>query len=97
MTKFFSVLFLSLLFLNTQLTFAVQTVENNTKNTQEYSEEDFDFTSKSNYITDEQLQAAQEIDEIEDKSSFGAKIINSSHFSSSTATKTYIPINKVGK
>ena len=97
MTKIFSILFLGLLFLNTQLTFAAETAENKAKNIQEYSEEDFDFTSKSNYITDEQLQAAQEIDEIEEKSTFGTKIINSSHFSSSTATKTYIPINKVGK
>ncbi len=96
MARLFSILFLGLLFLNAQLTFAQQTA-NETKSIQEYTEEDFDFTSKSNYITDEQLQAAQEIDEIEDKSSFGDKIINSSHFSSNTATKTYIPINKVGK
>ena len=70
--------------------------------TEEYYEmnansEDFNFSNTTNYLTDEQLQDAQEIHEIEDKSSWLDKIINSSHFSSQTATKTYIPINKVQK
>ena len=70
-------------------------------NTQEYYEmnanSDINFSDGANYMTDEQLQDAQEIDEIDDKSSWIDKIINSSHFSSKTATKTYIPINKVQK
>ncbi len=69
--------------------------------TQEYYEmnadSDFNFSDSSNYLTDEQLEDAQKIDEIEDKPSWLDKIINSSHFSSKTATKTYIPINKVQK
>lgn len=69
--------------------------------TQEYYEmnadSDFSFSDSSNYLTDEQLEDAQKIDEIEDKPSWLDKIINSSHFSSKTATKTYIPINKVQK
>ena len=70
--------------------------------TQEYYEmnamdEDFDFSNSQQYLTEEQLQDAQEIDNIDDNSGFWAKIINSSHFSSGTATKTYIPINKVQK
>ena len=69
--------------------------------TQEYynmnANQDFNFSDSSNYLTDEQLQDAQEINEIDDKSSWLDKIINSSHFSSKTATKTYIPINKVQK
>ena len=69
--------------------------------TQEYYEmnadSDFNFSDGANYLTDEQLQDAQEIDQIDDKSSFIDKIINSSHFSSKTATKTYIPVNKVQK
>lgn len=70
--------------------------------TQEYEEMnaasvDFNFSDAANYLTDEQLQDAQEIDQIDDKSSWIDKIINSSHFSSKTATKTYIPINKVQK
>ena len=95
MKKIYSIFFLTLLFLNSQIIFAQQETLN--KPFESYTEEDFDFTSKSNYINDEQLQAAQEINEIEDNSSFWSKIINSSHFSPNTATKTYIPINKVGK
>ena len=71
-------------------------------NTPEYdqkfsSEEEFDFTKNTQYLTDEQLKDAEEVDNIDDKAGFWAKIINSSHFSPSTATKTYIPIHKVGK
>lgn len=69
--------------------------------TQEYYEmnadTDFNFSDSASYLTDEQIQDAQEIHEIDDKSSWLDKIINSSHFSSQTATKTYIPINKVQK
>ncbi len=60
------------------------------------TEADFNFNDSSYYLTDEQLQEAKEVDDIDDKSAgFLQKIINSSHFSSGTATKTYIPINKV--
>ena len=69
--------------------------------TQEYydtkADWNFNFSEASSYLTEEQLQEAQEVNEIDDKSSWLDKIINSSHFSSKTATKTYIPINKVGK
>jgi len=58
--------------------------------------ENYDFNN-SYYMTEEQLQDAKEVDDIEHKVGFWQKIINSSHFSSDTATKTYIPINKVGK
>ena len=93
MIKFISLLFLALLTLNFQMVYAA-----NVSNTNETAiEEEFDFTKNSQYLTDEQIQAAQEVHDIEDKSGFDAKIINSSHFSSNTATKTYIPINKVQK
>ena len=59
-------------------------------------EEEYDFNS-SYYLTEEQIQDAKEVDDIEHKVGFWEKIVNSSHFSSNTATKTYIPINKVGK
>ena len=72
-----------------------ETPETQVKYQQEYSEDDFNFVDSSEYLTDEQLQEAQEINEIDDNAGFWAKIINSSHFSSGTATKTYIPINKV--
>lgn len=72
-----------------------ETPETQVKYQQELSDDDFNFVDSSNYLTDEQLQEAQEINEIDDNAGFWAKIINSSHFSSGTATKTYIPINKV--
>lgn len=59
--------------------------------------QDFNFAESSNYLTDEQLEDAQKINEVDEKHSWLEKIINSSHFSSKTATKTYIPINKVQK
>jgi pantothenate synthetase len=68
--------------------------------TQEYYEmsaadENFDFSSTNQYLTEEQLQDAQEIDEIDDKSGFWAKVINSGHFSSTTATKTYYMVHTI--
>ena len=72
-----------------------ETPETKVKFQHEMTEDDFNFVDSSSYLTDEQLQEAQEINEIDDNAGFWAKIINSSHFSSGTATKTYIPINKV--
>ena len=99
MNKIFSILLLGLLTLNLTV-FAKDRIAP-VAHTQEYYEMnangDFNFSDSANYLTDEQLQDAQEINEIDDKSSWLDKIINSSHFSSKTATKTYIPINKVQK
>ena len=99
MNKIFSIFLLGLLTLNLSV-FAKDRIAP-VAHTQEYYEMnadgDFNFSDSANYLTDEQLQDAQEIHEIDDKSSWLDKIINSSHFSSKTATKTYIPINKVGK
>lgn len=97
---------LSLLLLSALLTLNLNVIAKDRispmTHTDEYYEmnansQDFNFTDSSNYLTDEQLQDAQEVNEIDDKSSWLDKIINSSHFSSKTATKTYIPINKVQK
>ena len=100
MKKITSILLLGLLALNLSV-FAKDRIAP-VAHTQEYydmnaSSEDFNFSNSSNYLTDEQLQDAQEIHEIDDKSSWIDRIINSSHFSPTTATKTYIPINKVQK
>ncbi len=95
MTKLFTVMFLALLTLSFQMSFAKDVEINYDDEAQ--VEEEYDFMDNSQYLTDEQLQDAKEIDDIDDKSGFEAKIINSSHFSSGTATKTYIPINKVQK
>ncbi len=93
---FSSVLISTLLFIAVQTTFAneVPYPYDKSQNTYDVSDE-YNFTDSSYYLTDEQLQDAQEIDEIDDKSSFEAKVINSSHFSSGTATRTWIPINKI--
>ena len=57
--------------------------------------EDSNFEDNSHYISDEQLQDAKEIEVIDNNTSFWSRVINSGHFSSDTATKTYIPINKI--
>ena len=100
MKKITSILLLGFLTLNLSV-FAKDRIAP-VAHTQEYYEmnandENFDFTDTEQYLSDEQLQDAQEIHDIEDNSGFWAKIINSSHFSSGTATKTYIPINKIQK
>ncbi|MBQ7287650.1 MAG: hypothetical protein IJW73_07820 [Candidatus Gastranaerophilales bacterium] len=100
MKKIACILFFGLLTLNLSV-FAKDRISP-VAHTQEYydmnaMDEDFDFSNTQQYLTEEQLQEAQEIDNIDDNSGFWAKIINSSHFSPNTATKTYIPINKVGK
>ncbi len=56
---------------------------------------DFNFENNSFYISDEQLEDAKAIDTVEDKANIDTRIIDSSHFSSGTATKTYRPLNKV--
>ena len=91
-----SVIFFSLLLLSCQNVFAVNEKHAITPN--DFSSEDeFNFNDNSYYITDEQLQDAQEIDVIENKTDLRTKIIDSGHFTSDTATKTYIPINKIQK
>ena len=60
-----------------------------------------DFDDSSFYISDEQVQEMNatdddtDINRIEDKTTFTQKVINSGHFSSTTATKTWIPLNRV--
>lgn len=88
--KKITLLFLSVLVLGFQASFAVE--EN-----KDVDLDDFNFDYNSSYITDEQLQEAQEINTIENKTDFRTKVINSGHFFSDTATKTYIPINKIQK
>ena len=53
------------------------------------------YDENSYNISDEQLQDTKEIEVIDNSSSFWSKVINSGHFSSNTATKTYIPIRKI--
>ncbi len=98
MLKFISFSLFCLLCLSPLTVSAKETAAQNAKQAPkaDYSQvdENFDFSENSYNISDEQLEDAKNIDKIEDDSSFLQKIINSSHFSSGTATKTYIPINK---
>ncbi len=105
MIRLISVLLFGLLVMSTSVSFAneknpASETNANAQQTDNFSEQvfdedDFNFNDVSNYLTEEQLQEAQEINEIEEKSSFSSKIIDSGHFTSETASKTYIPINKV--
>lgn len=96
MTKIISLLILALFITNTQFVLANTTNNTETKANQvkTIAEEGYDFENNSFYISDEQLQQVEEMNEPEEKTTLDVKIINSSHFSSGTATKTYIPINK---
>ncbi len=57
---------------------------------------EYNFEDNSYNVSDEQLQntSSENILEKDSKVSFWSKVINSSHFSSNTATKTWIPVNK---
>lgn len=99
MNKTISLLLFGLLVINASV-YAKEKISP-VNHTQEYYETNVDWNnydfSNSSYLTEEQLQEAQEVNDIDDKSSFIDKIINSSHFMPDTATKTYIPINKIQK
>lgn len=102
-TKIFTLLLFSSLFLNFQVIAApTESAATDVKKATDAQEntynvnDDFNFNDSSYYVTDEQLEAAKSIDKIDDDNAgFLQKLINSSHFSSDTATKTWIPINKV--
>ena len=57
---------------------------------------DYNFEDNSYNVSDEQLQNVNSEDILKNDTSvsFWSKVINSSHFSSNTATKTWIPVNK---
>ena len=96
MKKIFSLFMLCFLTLACSNVFAAQ--NNSYSDSQSGYTYDFDenynFDDNSYYISDEQLKDIEDINKIEDETTLETKIINSSHFSSGTATRTYIPINK---
>ncbi len=94
MNKITSVLIVSLLLIGAQTTFAQSA--DNTAVKYNSTVKEYDFENNSYNISDEQLQAdsAEESLQKDRKASFWDKIINSSHFSSNTATRTWIPFNK---
>lgn len=96
MTRIFALFVFSLLLFNVQTINAAEQKSAPVKDAQQNTynvSDDFNF---DNNITDAQLeQQAQDLKKIEDDNNgFDSRIINSSHFSSGTATKTWIPINK---
>lgn len=65
------------------------------ENTAVSKPEDFNFGDNSFAITDEQFEEAKKISEqLDGKQSLDERIINSSHFSVGTPSKTYAPVNK---
>jgi len=93
MKKLTSIFLFGLLLISTSSVMAQdQTVKQN--NSQYTVSDDYNFENNSYNISDEQLQDTSDINKIEDNATFWQKLINSSHFSSNTATRTYIPINK---
>ena len=96
MKKILAIVFFGLLTLNTGMVFAADNSDA-AKEQSQYTydvNDDFNFEDNSYYISDEQLKDIEDINKIEDETNFETKVINSSHFSSGTATRTYIPINK---
>lgn len=96
MKKIRTLLLLALLFFNAQAIMATEDkTDANAQASFEKAVKEYDFENNSHYISDEQLEEAKQIDKIDNNTSFWSRVRNSSHFSSDTATKTYIPINKV--
>ena len=71
-------------------TMASQTIDS-TSTKMDYN---YDFDENSFNISDEQFKEVQEVEKDNEKQSFTSKVINSSHFSSGTATRTWIPFRK---
>ena len=105
MKKITTLLISGLLLIGVSSVYAKESIGNvdnfNTKYEHEYTE-DYDFTddydNNSFYISDEQVKdmnGVEDINQIEEKTTFTQKVINSGHFSSDTATKTWIPLNRV--
>ena len=58
------------------------------------AEKDYDIEDFSYNISDEQLEESKEDEEIDNTKTFDDKVINSGHFTSGTATRTWIPWNR---
>ena len=95
MNKLTSILLSALLVLTVQTTFAQSQEKDNNAN-QNSSVSEYDFENNSYNVSDEQLhiESGEESLQKDLHESFWTKLLNSSHFSSSTATKTWTPLNK---
>lgn len=81
---------------NVSKTKATKTKTTVSKPKRSFEEElkDYNFENVSNEITNAELEEASKPEPVEEKQSFRSTVVNSSHFSSNTATKTYVPVNK---
>ena len=94
MKKISAILLSGMLLLTVQSTFAAS---GEATSSYDKAVKEYDFENNSYNVSDEQLQKEQLDPDLlkEDKKvSFWQKVVNSSHFSSNTATKTWIPLNK---
>ena len=109
MTKIITLLMFGLLLLNVQTVSARESIGDVANFDTKYEHEnienyDFDAPVDENsfYISDEQVKSVSDDDDatvdpkhVEGKMTFWQRIINTGHFSSNTATKTWIPVNRV--
>ena len=95
MNKNTTVLLFTLLLLGTQVGFAASSSDSSSYN-YEKTARDYDFENNSYNISDQQIEADIQTNTLQQdkKASFWSKIVNSSHFSSNTATRTWIPLRK---
>ncbi len=102
MKKIITLILFGLLFINVQAmceeqTDAVKNQETVPATTSENTNvnNNFGFNDDSFTITDEQFQEAKNIaNEEEEKPTLETRIINSSHFTVGTPSKTYVPLKK---
>ena len=88
MLKIITLLMFSALLLYPQ---SIAAQEINTTGTTNY---DYNFDENSFNISDEQFKEVEEVETDNEKQSFTSKVINSGHFTSNTATRTWIPFRK---
>ena len=96
MKKLSTVLILGFALMNLNLTFAADQ-KKDAAASYDAAVKEYDFESNSYNVSDDQLQNSivnEDLIQKDQKQSFWAKVVNSSHFSSKTATKTWIPVNK---
>lgn len=98
MAKILTLVILGLMICNLQFAVAKQkdtlAQPSNTASYSTDADEDFNFNENSYYVSDEQTVQSED-SSLNEKTNFDQKVINSGHFSSDTATKTWIPVNKV--
>jgi len=93
MKKYTTLLLSTMLLLSVNIAFGADYSSNTSYDS---TAKEYNFENNSYNISDEQLTREVDADILQEdkKVSFWQKVVNSSHFSSSTATKTWIPTKK---